>query len=773
MANENAQFETVEQAIREGVSTPEAGKVRMWMAAIEAADKEELDWRKEADEIVEIYRSAREQKKQQAFNILYSNTETLLPAIYNSTPQPDIRRRYNDPGVSAKAVADILERAISYSLDQYDFDAVMRAVTFDAVGPGRGVARVRYVPKVVGPDESQLEEGEAPEGQSYENVEHNETNPPEAGEQIVSQLVTLEYVPWKNFRRGPGLIWDDVEWIAFKHYLTRDQIRDLNENVGKTITLDYDTRSGETDKDKAEGAKDPSEVFLRACVWEIWDKVTGECLFICPSYEAGPLRVEPDPLQLTGFFPIPRPLQPINTPTDLIPVPLYRSYKELAEELNEVTIRIRRLVRQIRVRGIYASSAASIEQIIKADDGELVPADGLEMFAGGGLEKAIAWWPIEPQVKALAHLVAHRDAIKQTIYEVSGLADIMRGATNASETLGAQQIKAQWGSLRVQSFQAEVARFVRDVFRMKAELIGQNFEMPLLMEMTGVKLASQADKAMAQQRLMQAQQQAAMAQQAGQPAQPPEGLDEAQKAMEAPLAEEVEQMLRSDLLRSYRIDVETDSTVRADLTRNMETMTQFVQGSAAYAQAIGPLVGEGVIPGEVAISIFQAFARNFRLGRTVDTVLEQTADKAREEAKQPKEPPPDPAMIKVQADAQAQQAELQMKQQGMQADMQAKQAQLQLDAETKAAEQQRADAQMQHQFQMDMQKLEREHELKLQEMQFAAALKAQEHEASMAMAADRHRAEMQTMASGNVMAAEKHEATIEGLKARAKAKPTN
>ena len=773
MAENNAQFESVEQAVREGASNPKAGLVKMWLAAIDAADKEESDWRKEADEIVEIYRSASEQKKQQAFNILYSNTETLLPAIYNSTPQPDIRRRYNDPGVSAKAVADILERAISYSLDQYDFDAVMRAVTFDAVGPGRGVARVRYVPKVVGPDESQLEEGEAPEGQSYENVEHNETNPPEAGEQIVSQLVTLEYVPWKNFRRGPGLIWDDVEWIAFKHYLTRDQIRDLNENVGKTITLDYDTRSGETDKDKAEGAKDPSEVFLRACVWEIWDKVTGECLFICPSYEAGPLRVEPDPLQLTGFFPIPRPLQPINTPTDLIPVPLYRSYKELAEELNEVTIRIRRLVRQIRVRGIYASSAASIEQIIKADDGELVPADGLEMFAGGGLEKAIAWWPIEPQVKALAQLVAHRDAIKQTIYEVSGLADIMRGATNASETLGAQQIKAQWGSLRVQSFQAEVARFCRDVFRMKAELIGQNFEMPLLMEMTGVKLASQADKAMAQQRLMQAQQQAAMAQQAGQPAPPPEGLNEAQKAMEAPLAEEVEQMLRSDLLRSYRIDVETDSTVRADLTRNMETMTQFVQGSAAYAQAIGPLVGEGVIPGEVAISIFQAFARNFRLGRTVDTVLEQTADKAREEAKQPQPEKPDPAMVKAETDAKAKQMDAQLKQQQMGAELQFMREKADLEAQI---EREKADAQikaMVTKANVDAQIKQQQAAMQAVTMQNRDRLQAAQTMQVMEHDAEMHDVAMGQARMGNVMAAEKHEATIEGLKARAKAKPTN
>lgn len=47
----------------------------------------------------------------------------------------------------------------------------------------------------------------------------------------------------------------------------------------------------------------------------------------------------------------------------------------------------------------------------------------------------------------------------------------------------------------------------------------------------------------------------------------------------------------------------------------------------------------------------------------------------------PKEPPPDPAMVKAQADMQAKQAELQMKQQSTQADMAAKQQAAQIDIE--------------------------------------------------------------------------------------------
>ncbi|MFO0448723.1 MAG: hypothetical protein ACK52I_08675, partial [Pseudomonadota bacterium] len=687
MTDDRAQFESRESAVTEGVSNPQAGLVKMWIAAIDAADKEEKDWRKEADEIVQIYRSEHEQEKNQAFNILYSNTETALHAVYNSTPVPDIRRRYNDPGPAAKAVADMLERAISFSVDQYDFDAVVRASVFDGLTAGRGVARVRYSASTT-------------------------------DDQVVDQLVTSEYVPWKNFRRGPGLVWDDVEWVAFKHYLSREQLVELaGEEIGNAVELDHDTRTGgEPKQQEKDGALDPSEVFLRACVWEIWDRMTKQVLFIAPCYEQAPIRAEDDPLQLTGFLPVPRPIQPLDTPCDLIPVPPYRAYKHLAEELNEVTTRIKRLVRQIRVRGMYASSSADVEQIIRADDGELVPVVGLEAFIdGGGLEKAIAWWPIDPQVNAIQQLVAHREQIKTTIYEVSGLADIMRGNSNAQETLGAQQIKAQWGSLRIQRVQADVQRFCRDLFRMKAELIAQNFDLGMLQEMTGIKLASQQEK-------MAAQQQAMQAEQMQQP--PPPELEE---IMELPTTEEVEQIMRSDLVRAYRIDVESDSTVRADLTRNQQQMVEFVQGTAGYIQAIAPAIQGGLIPPELALTIYGAFARNFKLGRQVDVALEKAAEDAQEAAKQPPQPPPpDPAMVKAETDAKIAEAKLQMdakaSEQKMAMDQQTAQQQMALSAQT--AEQN---------LQLELMKIEKTHELEMLKLQNEFALKEQELRTSVGL----------------------------------------
>ena len=102
-----------------------------------------------------------------------------------------------------------------------------------------------------------------------------------------------------------------------------------------------------------------------------------------------------------------------------------------------------------------------------------------------------------------------------------GISDILRGSTNASETATAQQIKSQWGSMRLKRIQADVANFIRDLIRLQAEIIGEQFQPETLKSMTGLQYPMMAEK---QQAMLQYQQQAAMAQQQGQQPPPPPQL---------------------------------------------------------------------------------------------------------------------------------------------------------------------------------------------------------------------------------------------------------
>ncbi len=181
------------------------------------------------------------------------------------------------------------------------------------------------------------------------------------------------------------------------------------------------------------------------------------------------------------------------------------------------------------------------------------------------------------------------------------------------------------------------------------------------------------------------------------------------------MIDQVITLLRQDVLRSYRIDIETDSTIRGDLTRNQTAMAQFVSGTAQFFQAIAPAVEAGAIGMEAAVTVYSAFARNFKLGKQVDDTLDKLIEDAAKMAQQPKPPDPNAAKLEMeiqkmqaeikmqgekhQMDMQAMQAELQGKQQGLQMDLQGKQADLQL----KGAELQMKHESMQMQQHSDMQ----------------------------------------------------------------------
>lgn len=654
MADESGQqIDTEKQTLAEGVTL-----VELWLRKIKAQEDEEKGWRTEARKAIEIYES--DEKANIHFNILNSNVETLVPAVYNSTPVPDIRRRFGDADPIAKQVVDVSERLVSYSIDQYDLDTEIISAVKAALVPGRGAVRVRYSP-------TQTNSG-------------------------LYQEVTAEAVSWDKFVRGPAKSWAKMPWVAFEHSLTRDELVQLNPEIGKKIDL--------TDGDKECPDKEFNERGIKrtAKTYEIWDKQSGEVLFICEHHKAAPLLKIKDPLGVPGFFPVMKPIQVMNRVSSLVPICPYTVYKPLIDELDIVTKRISKLVKQLKVRGIIAAELDSdFQQVKDLEDGQFVSAgDAATAFqaGAGGLDKSVWVWPMEPTVAALQQLYIQRDQIKQTIYEVTGIADIMRGATDANETLGAQQIKAQWGSLRVQQIQAEVARLARDLFRAKIAIMASKFSDENISLMTGLP------------------------QQDGAPAQ--SGAPTQQPSEQAQAWPQVLQLFRSDQ-RSFRIDIETDSTIRADMTRNQEQMNQFLAGTGQYAQAMAGAAqqfGPGIMP--VMAEVYTAFARKFKLGKQAEDALDKLSTMAQQIAQQPQDQPNpevEKAKMEMQAMQQKAQLEAQTAQQKAAIEIQQMQAQMQHDQEMFELKKQ--------EMVMKLQAQERQLQLKAQGAQLEAQVKQQ------------------------------------------------
>ena len=651
---------------REDAGEDDAGLARLWLDSVTLARKNEESWRNAAGEARDRYRGDKENQQGKKFNILYANTQITLPAIYNSTPIPDVRRRFGDADATGKVAAQVLERSLSYSFDAYDFGGNMRAAVFDSVLAGRGVLRVRYEPSF---DQSEKEQQE--EAEEYAEEAASDPMQP-AAPRIVFQKVCIEHVNWQDFIIGPGRKWEEVPWIGFEHRLTRDELEDRFGDLGATMPLDIitdDARARNSDP------RDVPDVFKRGTVYEIWDKEEREVLFVAPSLPSKILKRVDDPLGMQDFWPMPRPIYDVVDSGSLVPVVPYSLYKDQAEELDHVTRRIDKLVEQCRYRGLRAADIAEFESLAKAQDGEFVAVENAMQFADRGLDKAIWHAPLETLVSVIVQLMQHRDALKATIYEITGLSDIVRGASVASETATAQQIKAQFGSIRIQDRQAEVQRLARDAVRLMAELIGEKFEPETLGLMTGVDLPQAQQKMMAQQAAM-------MAQQAGQPVPP-----EIEQVLTVPSWDDVLQVLRSDAMRGYRVDIETDSTVQADVARLKTNAAEFVQGFGGFIQAVGPAVQAGAMPMDVVADLLIAFARNFKLGRQAEDALERMSKIAAQPAQGA-----DQAAQQQAAEAQAKQAEqqraameAQIEQQRAAMDAQLKQAEMQSKAQIEQA----------------------------------------------------------------------------------------
>lgn len=604
----------------------EAGQVKRWLRELSLADKREKSYKKRGKEIWDKYRNAN--RKRNSFNILWANTEVIAPAIFNSAPKPDVRRRFRDADPLGKACSEVLRRALEFSVDTERFDGAVRWDVLDMLLPGRGVSRVRYVPSILesGPaDDSGLPKSEdVQEQEGYEELEWEQ--------------VCIEHVQWDEYRFGPGKTWSEVCWVAFHHRMTRDQLVEKFGDKGRTLKLDD---AGDDEINKLE--QQEREVFQTASVWEIWCRDDKKVRFVSAAESRTFLDVQDDPLGLADFFPIPRPIYAINDSSSLDVTTLWEQYREQANELGRISGRINNLIDACKYRGIYDATLAEFGELIRGNDNDLIPAQSATRFvAEGGFDKAIWMLPVDMVAQVLAVLYQQREATKQVIYELTGISDILRGATDPNETLGAQQIKAQSGSQRIGEMQRDTARYVRDLMRMMAEIIGQKFQMETLRKMTGMPLPTEME---------------AMQQMQAQPMQPGAPPPQMPVTWEA-----VMQVLRDDAQRMFKVDVETDSTIAAAIDQDMTALRDVVGGVVEVINGLGPAVQMGALPIDAVKEIVLAITRRAKLGNAVEDAFDQI---------QAPQPQADPEQAKAEAQQQAEAQKLQAQQAAEQARAQA------------------------------------------------------------------------------------------------------
>ncbi|RVC43442.1 hypothetical protein EN781_18140 [Mesorhizobium sp. M4A.F.Ca.ET.090.04.2.1] len=658
---------------KQGAALREEGS--KWRARVEAAGKLEKQWMDDAEKAVKAYTGETKSDDLSTsatlgntydFNILFANVETIVPAIINSPPAPDIRRRFADEDPAAKDVAELIERAIRKQVDDSKLQVELEGEAQDGFLAGRGIIRLRFKSDIVKDETSNAELADAAErsnvddgageadasgddvrGELYGagNADAGPGSAAPSQERLANECIEFEAVSWRDYRHGPAKRWKDRPWDAFRFVVQR-------EDEGAVFDAGLISIQTDDQEKKARGEGDSD-----LCGWEIWDKGSRKVIFIDDNGVV--LKKVDDPLGLTDFFCIPAPVQPIELTGRLMPVNPFSIYSRLADELDLTTKRIGVITRHMKVKGWYSGDAGDIANMLAADDTEFVPIGNADIWAAnGGLSGAVAFWPVEKFILVLRELYSAREQTKQAIYEITGISDIVRGASQASETATAQNIKTQWGSLRIQKMQRMMERCARDIFVMMAEIIPSKFSHETLQQMTGVQIIpTQQDLTPVQpppapppgaQVPPEQQQQLQQATQAAQQA-------EQQRQAKVAKLQSIQQLLTQRLAMMYRIDVESDSTVKADLTRQKAEAAEFMQAAGAYWTAVGPLIQQGELSKEVAVEIFAANSRLFNLGKSVEDVLEKMVTDAKAQAGQP--PQPSAEQQKAQADAKAREAD--------------------------------------------------------------------------------------------------------------------
>lgn len=702
----------------------DAALYEFWMGNERIAAKEEEKWIKRGRKIVRRFRDERPEtgSSSHRLNVLWANVQTLIPTLYARTPKADVQRRFLDQDDTGRLASLLLERSIEYSLENCEFDDVMEAVVQDRLLPGRGTARVMYVPHF-GDELPDAEFNE--EAAAGTDIDARGDENPDPAREVVYEEAVISYLFWEDYREGPARTWKEVPWIRYRAFLTRDELVKRFGKKGKKVNLDITPKGAASDKgDKSQ----PPDIFKKAEVFEFWDKTKGRVVWLAPGTPDLILDNIEDPLKLPSFYPSPNPLLATTTTDKRIPVPDYAEYQDQADELDTLTARIDTLTRALKVSGIYPGQQKQVLQqlVDEGTENKLIPVEDWAAFTDkGGLAGFIQWMPIKEVADTLIQLYAARDKTKDLLYEITGIGDIMRGQTDPNETMGAQQLKANFSTRRIQPQQRAVGRVARDLIRLVGGVIAEHFSPQTISMITGYpQLAPVPQLPPAPPQTIPAPQQ-----QPPQPGLPPSGAmvgqtpalapnpafaqwQQAQQAMQAIMqANQQKQqqfdaacaLIKSDGVRGFKLDIEADSTIAPDEQAEQQNRTEFTAKIVPLLEQVIPLAQGNPPLAKMAKEICLFAVRGFRVARTLEESIEAAFDAIAKMPPNPKTTGADKAgaqqnpqieQAKIAADVHDTQAKTQTDQMAIAQKAQQASDQLQLGRERAQAEDQTSQAKL-------------------------------------------------------------------------------
>jgi hypothetical protein len=675
----------------------EISEVEKWKSKLDRAGKYESHWRNEARACQAIYLnrnpkdtatatmygntlstvpSASNHKTQS--NIFYSNVCFSRSSILTKMPEIIIRERYSKQNsdmlehhIAFNTIADIVQRSATVMVDNNYNNKELRKFKTDVLITGRGILWVLF----------------------------DSTTDPITNE-VAEENIKLKRIGLNDFRMSPAREWEEVSWIARRILLDKKTIEDqYGKEAAKEISYTYPNT-----EDKLDISEEDSVSFEeRAEVWEVWDKIKKEVIFVCMGYDKLLAKV-PDPYQLDGFFPTPEPLLSIPKNDSLIPTPEYNIYRSEAVEVARTSARITNLIAGMKARAFLPNTLVkSIKDIKTATDNDFVLLDGpgAQAYADRGMSGVIQFEPIEQRASVVDMLGNQMDRQKQTIFEITGLSDAMQ-ISNALATSGGDAetatktiMKGKFGSIRLQEKQHDFNEYIKEVFYIVCEFICSKVSMATMQEITEIKLNDGSN---------------------------PEDVsitwDDAMNYM------------RNSKMANYLLEVETDMNIWESDSEAQQTRAQMVEMFTEQLQKISQMAKD--LPTAIdfyvksCTFVLDSYQMPSSLRNNLEEVLNQMAMEMKQKAEQDKVNPPPPqgeellaqaentkaqAMAQdIQVKAELGQGELELKKMAQENEMQLAQAKsqdVQVDAQVRM-----------EQIQLERYKIQTDYEIAMLDIQY-------------------------------------------------------
>lgn len=550
-----------------------------WDEEIKLAEKRmEEGWWKAGDNIVRRFLDKRtddmsdlniDGDSARKYNMFWANTELIKSALYATPPRPEAKRENDDPNDDVgRTAALILERMLQFDFkpDNSNTHDSLDSAVQDYLIPGLGQAWVRL--------ETDTEEREVPP--VVDPMTGQELAPGYPEVVVTDQRAIVDYVHWRDFVYPAIRRWQEVPWVARRLWMSRKQFEK------KWPKDQFDAIKDEARQKSEEGNEPKGFRKGKAEVFEIHCKDSNK-VYWYNRHLPELLESKDDFLKLEGFFPCPKPLISTHTTSDFSPRADYTMLRDQYEELDILNQRISILTKALRVVGVYDKTNAELSAMLTGSEFRMIPVDNWAAFAEkGGIKGSIDWFPVKDIADVLASLMEQRVAVMQQIYELTSLSDIVRGTSNPRETLGAQKMKAQFSSVRLQLKQQDVGKFVREVLALRAEIICKHFT--------------------PEQIIVQSQ------------------VEETDSAM---FAQPAVQLLKDYNMFRYRIEVGEETLSLADYNAERALRTEYLTAVGQFISQAGQILQTAPQAAPYLLKMIAWTTASFRGAKDIESVLDQ------------------------------------------------------------------------------------------------------------------------------------------------------